>query len=56
MRGEVVEAVSGQEARDHLDELSRKNHDEDYPRQQHKRAGGAVGRLFPLAHRGPGRV
>ncbi len=30
-RGEVVETVTGQEARDHIDELSRKYHDEDYP-------------------------
>jgi PPOX class probable F420-dependent enzyme len=31
VRGEVVEKVTGQEARDHIDELSRKYHGEDYP-------------------------
>ncbi len=31
VRGEVVEKVSGQEARDHIDELSQKYHGEDYP-------------------------
>jgi PPOX class probable F420-dependent enzyme len=31
VRGEVVEKVGGQEARDHIDELSQKYHDEDYP-------------------------
>jgi len=31
VRGEVVETVTGQEARDHIDELSRKYHDADYP-------------------------
>ncbi len=31
VRGEVVEKVTAQEARDHIDELSRKYHDEDYP-------------------------
>ena len=31
VRGEVVEKVTGQEARDHIDELSQKYHDEDYP-------------------------
>ncbi len=31
VRGEVVEKVTGQEARDHIDELSRKYHDEVYP-------------------------
>jgi PPOX class probable F420-dependent enzyme len=30
VRGEVVEAVRGQEARDHIDELSRKYHGQDY--------------------------
>ena len=30
VRGEVVEAVRGQEARDHIDELSRKYTDQDY--------------------------
>src|SRR5215203_5191611 len=30
-RGEVVEKVRGQEARDHIDELSQKYHSEDYP-------------------------
>ena len=30
-RGEVVEKVRGQEARDHIDELSQKYHGEDYP-------------------------
>jgi hypothetical protein len=29
--GEVVEKVTGQEPRDHIDELSRKYHVEDYP-------------------------
>jgi PPOX class probable F420-dependent enzyme len=31
VRGEVVEKVTGQEARDHIDELSQKYHGEDYP-------------------------
>ena len=31
VRGEVVEKVTGQEARDNIDELSRKYHGEDYP-------------------------
>jgi PPOX class probable F420-dependent enzyme len=31
VRGEVVEKVTGQEARNHIDELSQKYHDEDYP-------------------------
>ncbi len=31
VRGEVVEKVAGQEARDHIDELSQKYHGEDYP-------------------------
>ncbi|HVF00110.1 MAG TPA: PPOX class F420-dependent oxidoreductase [Rubrobacteraceae bacterium] len=31
VRGEVVEKVGGQEARDHIDELSQKYHGEDYP-------------------------
>src|SRR3954471_12736346 len=31
VRGEVVEKVRGQEARDHIDELSQKYHNEDYP-------------------------
>jgi PPOX class probable F420-dependent enzyme len=31
VRGEVVEKVRGQEARDHIDELSQKYHGEDYP-------------------------
>jgi PPOX class probable F420-dependent enzyme len=31
VRGEIVEKVTGQEARDHIDELSRKYHGEDYP-------------------------
>jgi PPOX class probable F420-dependent enzyme len=31
VRGEVVEKVRGQEAREHIDELSRKYHGEDYP-------------------------
>jgi PPOX class probable F420-dependent enzyme len=31
VRGEVVEKVRGQEARDNIDELSRKYRDEDYP-------------------------
>jgi len=30
-RGEVVEKVRGQEARDHINELSQKYHSEDYP-------------------------
>jgi PPOX class probable F420-dependent enzyme len=30
VRGEVAEKVTGQEARDHIDELSRKYHGEDY--------------------------
>ncbi len=30
VRGEVVETVTGQEAREHIDELSRKYHGEDY--------------------------
>src|SRR3954468_8275001 len=30
VRGEVVEKVTGQEARDHIDELSQKCHGEDY--------------------------
>ena len=30
VRGEVVEKVTGQEARDHIDELSQKYHGEDY--------------------------
>ena len=30
VRGEVVEAVRGQEARDHIDELSQKYHGQDY--------------------------
>lgn len=30
VRGEVVETVTGQEARDHIDELSQKYHDQDY--------------------------
>ena len=30
VRGQVVEKVRGQEARDHLDELSQKYHGEDY--------------------------
>jgi PPOX class probable F420-dependent enzyme len=29
-RGRVVETVTGQRARDHIDELSRKYHDQDY--------------------------
>ena len=33
VRGEVVEKVKGQEARDHIDELSRKYHGQDYPPQ-----------------------
>ena len=33
VRGEVVEKVTGQEARDHIDELSRKYHGQDYPPQ-----------------------
>ena len=31
VRGEVVEKVRGQEARDNIDEVSRKYRDEDYP-------------------------
>jgi PPOX class probable F420-dependent enzyme len=31
VRGEVVEKVTGQQARDHIDELSQKYHGEDYP-------------------------
>ena len=31
VRGKVVEKVTGQEARDHIDELSQKYHGEDYP-------------------------
>ncbi len=31
VRGEVVEKVRGQEAREHIDELSQKYHGEDYP-------------------------
>jgi PPOX class probable F420-dependent enzyme len=31
VRGEVVEKVTGQEARDHIDELSQKYYGEDYP-------------------------
>jgi len=31
VRGEVVVKVRGQEARDHIDELSQKYHSEDYP-------------------------
>ena len=31
VRGEVVEKVRGQEARDNIDELSQKYHDQDYP-------------------------
>ena len=31
VRGEVVEKVTGQEARDHIDQLSQKYHGEDYP-------------------------
>ena len=31
VRGEVVDKVTGQEARDHIDELSQKYHGEDYP-------------------------
>ena len=31
VRGEFVEKVRGQEARDHIDELSQKYHGEDYP-------------------------
>jgi PPOX class probable F420-dependent enzyme len=31
VRGEVAEKVTGQEARDHIDELSQKYHGEDYP-------------------------
>jgi hypothetical protein len=31
VRGEVAEKVTGQEARDNIDELSRKYHGEDYP-------------------------
>ena len=31
VRGEVVEKVTGQEARDHIDELSQKYNGEDYP-------------------------
>ena len=31
VRGEVVEKVTGKEARDHIDELSQKYHGEDYP-------------------------
>jgi PPOX class probable F420-dependent enzyme len=30
VRGEVVETVRGQEARDHIDELSQKYHGQDY--------------------------
>lgn len=30
VRGEVVETVGGQEARDHIDELSQKYHGQDY--------------------------
>ena len=30
VRGEVVETVTGQEARDHIDELSQKYHGQDY--------------------------
>ena len=31
VRGEVVEKVKGQEAREHIDKLSQKYHGEDYP-------------------------
>lgn len=36
VRGEVVETVRGQEARDHIDELSRKYNGEPYPPDQIK--------------------
>jgi PPOX class probable F420-dependent enzyme len=35
-RGRVVEMVKGQEARDHIDELSQKYHGQDYPPDQIK--------------------
>ncbi len=43
-RGRVVEEVRGQEARDHIDELSQKYHGQDYNPDDKERAGYALDR------------
>jgi PPOX class probable F420-dependent enzyme len=53
VRGEVVEKVRGQEAREHIDELSRKYHGRLPAREHRERAGDAVDRTFPPDACGP---